>query len=80
MSSALGWTSLTMPSRYASWAVIGSPVISICMAFPGGRTRGRKTGEPPPADKPTIASGWPKTASSEAMMKSVLMAISQPPP
>ena len=61
MSSASGWTSLTMPSRCASWAVIGSPVISICMAFPGGSIRGRKTGEPPPADKPTIASGWPKT-------------------
>ena len=58
----------------------GSPVISICRAFPGGRTRGRNTGEPPPAERPTAASGWPNRASSDAMMKSVLMAISQPPP
>ena len=80
MSSAAGWISLTIPSRNASWAVIGSPVISICMALPGGSTRGRKIGAPPPAERPTAASGWPNRASSDAMMKSQLMAISQPPP
>ena len=34
ISSAGGWTSLTMPRRHASAAVIGSPIISICMALP----------------------------------------------
>ena len=80
ISSARGWTSLTIPSRYASCAVIGSPVISICMALPGGRRGGGTPATPPPAERPTAASGWPNRASSDAMMKSVLMAISQPPP
>src|SRR5215216_1967583 len=79
-SSSRGWSSLTMPSRCASWAVIGSPVISICRALPGGSRRGSRAGEPPPAARPIIASGWPKRALSDAMMKSVLWAISQPPP
>ena len=56
ISSARGCTSLTMPNRYASWAVIGSPVISICIARPGGSRRGKNTGDPAPADNPTIAS------------------------
>src|SRR5689334_21470591 len=79
-SSSWGRISLTMPSRYASCAVIGSPVMSICSARPGGRTRGSSAGEPPPAASPIIASGWPKVAFSEAMMKSVICAISEPPP
>ena len=69
-----------MPSRWASCAVIGSPVISICIACPGGSRRGRKAGDPPPAARPIIASGWPKVAVLDAMMKSVLWAISEPPP
>ena len=69
-----------MPSRCASCAVIGSPVISICRALPGGSRRGSSAGEPPPAARPSIASGCPKVAFSEAMMKSVLWASSQPPP
>jgi hypothetical protein len=60
----------------APCALIGSPVISICMALPGGSS----AGEPPPAARPGIASGWPKVALSDAMMKSVLWASSQPPP
>src|SRR5690349_7554368 len=74
-SSSCGRISLTMPSRYASCAVIGSPVMSICSALPGGRTRGSSAGEPPPAASPIIASGWPKVAFWEARMKSVLCAI-----
>jgi anaerobic selenocysteine-containing dehydrogenase len=31
---------LTIPRRYAFCALIGSPVISICMALPGGSSRG----------------------------------------
>ena len=69
-----------MPSRYASSAGTGSPVMSICSAFPRGRRRGSSAGEPPPAARPSIASGWPKVAVVEAMLKSVLWASSQPPP
>ena len=50
------------------------------MARPGGKSRGRSAGEPPPAARPIMASGWPKVALSEAMMKSVLWASSEPPP
>src|SRR5215204_5984080 len=54
--------------------------MSICRAFPGGSRRGSNAGEPPPAARPSMASGWPKVAFSEAMMKSVLWASSLPPP
>jgi hypothetical protein len=59
---------------------MGCPVTSICSALPGGSSRGSSAGEPPPAARPIIASGWPKVAVSDAMMKSVLCAISEPPP
>src|SRR3954447_2031542 len=54
--------------------------MSICRALPRGRSRGSSAGEPPPAARPSMASGWPKVAVFEAMMKSVLWASSQPPP
>ena len=57
----------------------GSPAL-LPRVLPRGRTRGSSAGDPPPAASPNIASGWPKVAFSEAMMKSVLCAISQPPP
>jgi hypothetical protein len=42
--------------------------------------RGRRWVPPAPGMTPRLISGWPNLAVSLAMMKSHIMAISQPPP
>ena len=73
------WSSLTMPSRSPPGRerIAGHEHLQRLAAR---QEAGRSAGEPPPAARPSIASGWPNVALVEAMMKSVLWASSQPPP
>ena len=78
--SAKGTTRATSPERSASSAPIIRPVrhISIALALPIARVR--RCDPPMPGPTPSLISGWPKRALSAAMMKSAIIASSQPPP
>ena len=78
--SAAGTILATRPERSASSAPIIRPVrhISIALALP---TAWVSRCEPPmPGVTPSLISGWPNFALSAAMMKSAIIATSQPPP
>src|SRR3990167_2786724 len=78
--SASGTTRVTRPERSASAASIMRPVrhMSIALALPTARVR--RCDPPMPGATPSLISGWPNLALSEAMMKSAIIASSQPPP
>ena len=50
------------------------------MAFDLPTTRVSRCEPPMPGMTPSVISGWPNLALSAAMMKSHIMASSQPPP
>ncbi len=79
-SSAAGTTLATRPERSASAASIIRPVrhISIALALPIAQVR--RCEPPMPGVTPSLISGWPNFALSAAMMKSAIIATSQPPP
>ena len=52
--------------------------MSIALALP--TARGRRCVPPAPGMMPSLISGWPNCALSAAMMKSHIIASSQPPP
>ena len=64
----------------AAFADTWSPVSIISSAFITGTRRGRRWVPPAPGTTPRLISGWPNLAVSAAMMKSHIMASSQPPP
>ncbi len=78
--SAAGTTFATSPERSASAASIIRPVrhISIALALPIAQVR--RCDPPIPGVTPSLISGWPNFAFSDAMMKSAIIATSQPPP
>ena len=80
ISSASGTTRLTRPQRSASVASIMRPVSTMSIAFDLPTKRGRRCVPPAPGIVPSVISGWPNFALSAAMMKSHIIAISQPPP
>ena len=80
ISSAAGTTRLTSPARSASWASIMRPVRHISIAFDLPTSRVSRCVPPAPGITPKLISGWPNLAESAAMMKSHIMASSQPPP
>ncbi|MOA19988.1 hypothetical protein D3C78_1404040 [compost metagenome] len=61
-------------------ASIMRPVSAMSMALDLPMARGRRWVPPAPGITPSLISGWPKRALSAAMMKSHIMASSQPPP
>src|SRR6266568_4615092 len=80
ISLSAGTMRLTRPLRSASAASIMRPVRqrSIALDLPIARVR---RCEPPQAGMtPSVISGWPNFAVSAAMMKSHIIASSQPPP
>mmetsp|Transcript_134396 Transcript_134396/g.287499 ORF Transcript_134396/g.287499 Transcript_134396/m.287499 type:complete len:202 (-) Transcript_134396:417-1022(-) len=81
-SSALpcGTTRDTRPARSASLAVSIAPLSTSSMAFDLPTARISRWVPPTPGIVPSVISGWPNFASSDAMMMSQLMASSQPPP
>ena len=78
--SASGTTRATRPERSASSASIMRPVRHISMALALPMSRVRRCVPPMPGMTPSLISGWPNLALSAAMMKSHIMASSQPPP
>lgn len=78
--ASVGTTRLTRPMRYASSAVIGSPVSKISRARALPTRRVRRCVPPAPGMTPRFTSGWPKRAFSPAMIRSQAMASSHPPP
>ena len=56
------------------------PVSTMSIAFDLPTARGRRWVPPAPGMMPILISGWPNFALSAAMMKSHIMASSQPPP
>ena len=56
------------------------PVRHISIAFDLPTKRVRRCVPPMPGMTPSVISGWPNLAVSAAMMKSHIMASSQPPP
>ena len=79
-SAASGTTRATRPAASASRASMLRPVrhISMALALPTARV---SRWEPPmPGVTASLISGWPNLALSAAMMKSAIIASSQPPP
>ena len=70
----------TRPQRSASAASIMRPVRHISIAFDLPTKRVRRCVPPAPGMTPSLISGWPNLAVSAAMMKSHIIASSQPPP
>ena len=56
------------------------PVSAMSMALVLPTARGRRCVPPAPGITPILISGWPNFALSAAMMKSHIIASSQPPP
>ena len=56
------------------------PVSAMSMALALPTARGRRCVPPAPGMMPSLISGWPNFALSAAMMKSHIIASSQPPP
>ncbi len=56
------------------------PVNTMSIAFALPMARGSRCVPPAPGMMPSLISGWPKRALSAAMMKSHIIASSQPPP
>ncbi len=79
-SSARGTTRLTRPERSASAASIIRAVRTMSMAFDLPTKRVSRWVPPAPGMTPRLISGWPNLALSAAMMKSHIIASSQPPP
>ena len=71
---------MTRPHFNASYAVIGSPVrtISIALNFPTALVN--LTVPPAPGITPSLISGYPNLAFSDAIMISHIIASSRPPP
>ncbi|MNT42282.1 hypothetical protein D3C72_1786990 [compost metagenome] len=80
MSLSKDTTRLTSPARSASIASIMRPVNAMSMAFDLPTARGKRCVPPAPGITPSLISGWPNLAVSDAMMKSHIIASSQPPP
>ena len=80
ISLSAGTMRLTRPERSASFTSIMRPVRqrSIALALPMARVR--RWVPPMPGMVPSVISGWPNFAVSAAMMKSHIIASSQPPP
>ena len=78
--SAAGTTRDTRPQRSASAASIIRPVRHMSIAFDLPTKRVSRCEPPMPGMTPSVISGWPNLAVSAAMMKSHIMASSQPPP
>mmetsp|Transcript_11737 Transcript_11737/g.26774 ORF Transcript_11737/g.26774 Transcript_11737/m.26774 type:complete len:217 (-) Transcript_11737:405-1055(-) len=76
----LGKTCATRPAFSASAAVSMSPVRISCIALDLPTARMSLCVPPTPGMVPSLISGWPNLASSEARMMSHDMASSQPPP
>jgi len=79
-SWSAGTTRETRPARSASAASIMRPVSTISIALALPTARGRRWVPPAPGMMPSLISGWPNLALSAAMMKSHIIASSQPPP
>ncbi|MOA29600.1 hypothetical protein D3C78_1506250 [compost metagenome] len=77
---AAGTTRDTRPARSASAASIMRPVRTRSMAFALPTARVSRCEPPMPGMTPRVISGWPNFAVSEAMIKSHIIASSQPPP
>src|SRR6516162_7610817 len=77
---AAGTTRATRPERSASAASIMRPVKIRSMALALPTARARRCVPPMPGMTPSLISGWPNLALSAAMMRSHIMASSQPPP
>src|SRR6516225_6747577 len=77
---AAGTTRATRPERSASAASIMRPVKIRSMALALPTARVRRCVPPMPGMTPSLISGWPNLALSAAMMRSHIMASSQPPP
>ena len=75
-----GTTRLTRPERSASAASIMRPVRHRSIALDLPIARVSRWVPPMPGMVPSVISGWPNLAVSEAMMMSHIMASSQPPP
>src|SRR6267143_2029790 len=75
-----GTTRLTRPNRSASTALIGSPMRMASMArtFPADRVQ--RWVPPAPGMMPSLTSGCPNWAVSEATIRSHISASSHPPP
>ncbi len=79
-SRSAGTTRDTRPARSASAASIMRAVSARSIAFALLTARGRRCVPPAPGMMPSLISGCPNFAVSAAMMKSHIMASSQPPP
>ena len=77
---AAGTTRATRPERSASPASIMRPVRIRSMAFALPTARVRRWVPPMPGMNSSLISGWPNLALSAAMMRSHIIASSQPPP
>ena len=75
-----GTTRLTRPERSASAASIIRPVRQRSIALDLPIARVSRWVPPMPGMVPSVISGWPNFAVSEAMMMSHIIASSQPPP
>ena len=73
-------TWLTKPSRSASSASMRRPVSTSSIARCLPITRASRWVPPPPGMIPSVISGWPNSAVSEATIMSQASASSQPPP
>ena len=80
MRSACGTTRTIRFDRSASSALIIRPVRHISIDFDLPIARVRRCEPPMPGATPSLISGWPNLALSEAMMKSAIIASSHPPP
>ncbi len=80
MRLSTGTTRDTSPARSASSASIMRPVRHISMALALPTNRVSRWVPPAPGMTPSLISGWPNFAVCDAMMKSHIMASSQPPP
>ena len=79
-SSSRGTTLSTSPQSYAVAASMKSPVMFRYCARPIPTSRGRRCVPPPPGMSPSLISGWPSCASSDATRMSQHIASSSPPP
>ena len=75
-----GTTRTTRLARSASSASIIRPVRHISIALDLPTARVSRCEPPMPGATPSLISGWPNLALSLAMMKSAIIASSQPPP
>ena len=80
ISLSAGTTRATSPARSASAASIMRLVSTMSIALALPTARGRRCVPPAPGMTPSLISGCPNLAVSAAMMKSHIMATSQPPP